>query len=158
MDGRRSIGAAVALAVCATVAGCGGNDDKGKRSAAAGTVLGNAILAPCAAPQFAKPRIRKLPRSGWSLDYRRVKPPPRGETGASETVLVVEYPPTTPKPAKFDPEAREATIGGRRIAYTEPSSKSPGYRAQWKTDRALYTLIATGTHPASVSQFVSCLP
>jgi hypothetical protein len=155
VDGRRSILRIAVLAACAAVAGCGGGDDKDTPPENPRT-LKRPILAPCAAPDFAKPRITRAQTSVWSLQYTRVKKPPRRETGASRTVLLVEYPPAAPRSRKFG--GKQVRLAGRRVAYNDPSGKSPFYTAQWRTKRALYTLLADGTHPAAVKRFIGCLP
>jgi hypothetical protein len=162
MDGSSAIRAATAaLAACATLAACG-NDDKPKNTRPAantgpGHTLKRPYLATCAAPQFAKPRILNLRPNVWSLQYTRVKPPPPNATGASTTVLIVEYPPATHRVASFGPHTQHTTIAGRRLDYHDPNNKSPFYTARWQTKNAFYTLIANGTNPASLQHLIPCL-
>ncbi|MDQ4040601.1 MAG: hypothetical protein M3141_02490 [Actinomycetota bacterium] len=144
------------LAACAAVAGCGGGDDDKDAPPENPRTLKRPILAPCAAPDYARPRITRAQPSVWSLQYTRVKPPRRREAGASKTILLVEYPPAAPRSRKF--AGKPVTLAGRRVTYNDPSSKSPFYTAQWRTKRALYTLLADGTHPAAVRRFIGCLP
>jgi hypothetical protein len=160
MDGRRSAAAVAMLAACAAVVGCGGDDkkDTGSDAAKAARTLKRPILAPCAAPEFAKPRITRPQNNVWSLQYTRVKRPPRRQRGASRTILLVEHPPGVPPSAEFGRGAKQVRIAGRRVAFNQRSAKSPFYSVQWKTKRALYTMIADGRHPAAVRRFIGCLP
>jgi hypothetical protein len=162
MDGSSATRAAIAaLAACATLTSCGNDKPKNTKpaaSAAAGHTLKHPYPATCAAPQFAKPHIVPLRPNVWSLQYTRVKPPPPNATGASTTVLIVEYPPNVRRAATFGPGTQHTTIAGRRIDYHDPNNKSPFYTARWQTKTAFYTLIANGTNPHSLQHLIPCLP
>jgi hypothetical protein len=148
------------LAATIAVSGCGNDKPKSNANtnAKAASTLPRPIPAPCAAPQFAPPRITHARPNVWSLQYTRTKPPPPSQQGASRTILLVEFPPASPHRANFAPHAKQATIAGHRVSVQDLSSKTPFYSAQWKTQKALYTMVADGTNPTAVKQFIACLP
>jgi hypothetical protein len=153
MDGRRLTSLGVACCMCGALAACGGDDDDGDRG------LTRAVHATCGTEEFARPRTSELTPAGsdrrsWRVEYRRNRPPRPGQT---QTVLIIEVASSIapPKPA---PGSENLVIAGRRVSFRSPAPTAPGFAAQWRTERAFYTLVADGKQPATVRKFISCLP
>lgn len=171
MDGMRAICAAGALAVGGWLVGCGDDEDKKKSksesAAKAAQVnkkgLPKAILPTCGVKQFPpKPQVRSVPTPDgghvWSIGYtmdasRAAKLKP----GASTSIVIIEYPPAGPAAAKG---AKFQTIAGRRVAFSSPGKKQKvgAFTAQWKTDRARYTVLANGRDPSTIKGIIPCMP
>jgi hypothetical protein len=168
MGGRRISCAALALGAWLLV-GCGddGDDKTGKANAKAGKSapgqLERPVHARCGTEGFARPKVAQVPSDGvggpvWSLQYVRRgtagQPPVEGQT---TLVLVVESSPAIklPKPTAV---LKEQVIGGRRIYFAPPAGKVTVFTAQWKTTRAVYSLVANGKQTTTVKRFIACMP
>lgn len=162
MNERHLIRGGALLVACVLANGCGNDNGGGNDAKRSSRSLDRPIYPRCTAKGFVKQFARPIAGTGseraWSLTYSRPTSPIRPlPSNATRTVLIVESSPAKP-PAKDLRGAKQVTIGGHRVSYRAPGKKGGAFAAQWKTDRALYTLVADGADNATVRRFIACLP
>jgi hypothetical protein len=152
--------------MCALVVGCGGNDkavhpsNSGKAATRSERGLSRPLYARCGTDAFAPLPATEITTPdthgrAWSLQYRRKGVPRPNDT---TFVLVVEVGPSSPLRKERTPAVKDVVVSGRDVALRSPRSKSEVFAAQWRTDSAVYSLIANGTSPAVTRKFIACLP
>lgn len=158
-------GAAV-LAAAALLNACGASSDNtenGNASKRTRQSLQQPIYPRCLPQGFARQQVRELATGSkdiraWALTYGRKTTPSNPQPNPTTNFLIVESPPSTPGPAKKD-FPRQKTINGHRVGYRALGSKAQQtIAAEWKTDRAQYSLLANGTTHTTITRIISCLP
>jgi len=113
---------------------------------------------------YQRPEVRRAPTEDgrgvrWTLEYNQKQ----GVKAVLVKVLLVEYPPTNRRLAP-PAQAKTVTVAGRRISVTTPGGGSNVYTAQWKTRRAVYSVLAQTSKnpraltPPPIERLVTCLP
>jgi hypothetical protein len=159
------IALALALATTALLPACGnGNDDGGESKARRPDPklnLNRPQHPRCGTQGLGKPQVSETPASKqspryWSLTYTR-RPHPTATAPESTTILIVQLSPRMP-PTQLPPNAQTHTINGRQIQIQPQTAKRPTITANWKTNHARYTILATNTTLPTIKRLAACLP
>lgn len=150
--------ATLLASACATLAACGSDGSKTSADKAAARTLKQPLQPRCQPTGYTKKQQRRAGDPGgqhfWSLSYRRTA---SSKPNAANLILVVQYPPATPQAAAKD-WPKHTRIAGRQVSYRPATRKANNYAAHWRTERAVYTILADGTAPTPIRQLISCLP
>jgi hypothetical protein len=151
-------------ALVALIASCGGADKPAKPSGGKLRGLPQPIYPTCRVSGFARPTARQavLARGQgpvWTLNYthRRAAQIPPGDPQTT-VVVIVEFSLDAPQARLGNGPTERVAISGRQVRLRRPTKTNPNFAADWKTERARYTLVANGTSPTTMRRFISCLP
>lgn len=168
MDGKAGVRGAVLCTSLTLAAGCGGGENAADKSTPAKNPSGRAsadrgLPAPieptCGLDGFKKSRVMPMTSGpektrAWSLEYARARPSRRA--GETTTLVLVEVAPA-PLPAR-EPGVRVLDVSGRRVQLRPPANPGGFFSAQWRTSRALYSMLANGTGTQTLRRVIGCLP
>jgi hypothetical protein len=161
MGGTRALGGAALLAAGALLGGCANDKPKPASAKNVRHSLKHPFYPRCLPRGFVKQQIRPLTGDDgvqvWSLSYNRPAQPTRANPNPTTSLVIVESPQNTPGPTKKDWPTQKH-IAGHTVGYNTPHNPGAAISAQWKTNTAHYTLLASGRQHPLIAQTINCMP